>query len=216
MKKILKLILIIIIIILVKLVLSFMINELIINNYNNKIYNSNLVKVLYLFNYNEPYIVYYNHGNILVQKKDYDKAITKYNDALNKKPPQKRICDIRINLSIAMIKNIKSKDYNTVYNELEKAKNNLYNNKCANSIDDNGYSKEAEKLEKEIRQLQENLGNNTDPLPNEPDSDEPNEPKEDPELEGKLDELKKRGRSNREKELPNYDGNGSYYTGKKW
>ena len=216
MKKILKLVFIIIIIILVKLVLSFIINELIINNYNNKVYNSNLVKVLYLFNYNEPYIVYYNNGNILYQKKKYDKAITKYNEAISKKPPQKRICDIRINLSIAMVKNIKSNDYNTVYNELEKAKNNLYNNKCANSIDDNGYSKEAEQLEKEIRQLQENLGSNTDPNPDKPDPDEPSDPKEDPEIENKLGEIEKRGRANREKDLPNYDGNESYYTGKKW
>lgn len=157
MKKILKMLLIICIIILIKLLLSFSINEIIILNYNNKIYNSILVKTLYIFNFNESYIAYYNEGNILYQKKKYDKAIKNYYKSIEKKPPQKKICDIRINLSLSMIKNISSTDYKTIYDQLEEAKGNLYKNNCANAINNKGYSQDAEKFEEEIKKMQNEL-----------------------------------------------------------
>ena len=62
MKKILKIIFIILLIILIKLILSFSINEIIILNYNNKVYNKTLIKILYILNFNQPYIAYYNEG----------------------------------------------------------------------------------------------------------------------------------------------------------
>ena len=39
-----------------------------------------------------------------IKKEKYNEAIRKYNQAINKKPPKNKICDIRINLSLAMIK----------------------------------------------------------------------------------------------------------------
>lgn len=104
MKKIIKTILIILIIILTKLIFSYTVNEILIWNYKNKNYNSILIKTLYILNFNQPYIKYYNDGNILYKKEKYNEAIRKYNQAINKKPPKNKICDIRINLSLAMIK----------------------------------------------------------------------------------------------------------------
>ena len=84
MKKILKITLIKLLLILIKLILSFSINEIIIRNYNNSIYNSTLIKSLYILNITEPYIAYYNEGNILYKKENYKEALNKYNKALKK------------------------------------------------------------------------------------------------------------------------------------
>lgn len=120
------------------------------NNLNDT-NNKTLVKALYLFNFNQPYIAYYNDGNILYKTEKYDQAIKKYQKALTKNPPQKRVCDIRINLSLAIIKKIDYTNYETAFNELEEAKNNLYNNNCASATDSSGNSQDAEKLEEEIK-----------------------------------------------------------------
>ncbi len=202
MKKILKIILISLSIILIKLLVTFTINEIIIINYNNKIYNRVMVKSLYFLNFIESYIVYYNDGNILYQNNEFEEAILKYQKALEKNPPQNKVCDIRINLSLSLIKNISSNSYNEIYAQLQEAKNNLYNNSCASSIDDSGYSKEAEKLEKEITDLQNQLKN------------EENQEN----VEEQLKEIEKKANQNRQSDLNEYEnmGNYSYYSGKRW
>lgn len=221
MKKILKLIFTISLIIFIKLTFIFVLNEIIILSYNNNIYNSFLVKGLYLFNFNQSYIAYYNEGNILYKKEYYDKAITKYNKAINNNPPQEKVCDIRINLSLAMIKNINSKDYKTIYNQLEDAKGNLYNNNCASPIDDNGYSKEAEKLEEEIKKLQNQLNNSSQDNSKDDDNDDDDENNEKDEYSKIEDELKqneKEANANRQSDMSRYENMGdySYYSGKTW
>ena len=105
MKKYLKYGILIIGLILLKLTFTFTLNKIIISRYNRSIYD-NMIKILYVFNFNEPYIVYYNHGNILYQQNIYAESIKKYETALQKKPPEKKVCDIRVNLSLAIIKNI--------------------------------------------------------------------------------------------------------------
>ena len=72
MKKLLKILLIPLFIILMRLVLSFVINEIIIYNYQRNRYNETLIKTLYLLNINQPYIVYYNEGNILYKNEEYN------------------------------------------------------------------------------------------------------------------------------------------------
>lgn len=213
MKKISKIIFIILSIILIKLVTTFTINEVIIRNYNNNIYNSFLIKFLYLLNFDQSYIAYYNEGNILYKTEEYDIAIEKYKKALEKNPPQNLVCDIRINLSLSMIKQIDSYDYTITYNQLEEAKNNLYNNNCASPIDDNGYSQNAEILEEEIKNLQEEISNpsNTNP---------PNNKKEEENysnIEKKLKEINKEANANRQIDMSFYENmwNGSYLE-KKW
>ena len=93
MRKLLKILVIILLIFLTRIFLSFIINEIIIYNYNHNKYNKYLIKSLYILNINEPYIAYYNHGNILFKRKDYKNAITKYEKALKSNPNRNRICD---------------------------------------------------------------------------------------------------------------------------
>lgn len=220
MKKIFNLVFIILLVILIKLVLSFSINEITIWNYNNKIYNTILVKSLYVFNFNQPYIAYYNDGNILYKKENYNEAINKYNKALSKNPPQKKVCDIRINLSLAMIKNINSNEYKTVYDELEEAKLNLYNNNCANSVDNNGYSQDAEKLEEEIKELQNQLNSdsNTNTNKDPQEQEEPEDSEDYSDIEEELKEIERESNAKRQSDLSTYEnfGDYSYYSGKRW
>lgn len=222
MKKYLKITLIILAIILLKLLYSFSINEIIIKNYNNGTYNKVLIKTLYFLNLNEPYIAYYNEGNIQYKLENYDKAIEKYNKALNKRPSRKRVCDIRINLSLAMIKNInQNDDYQTVFNQLEEAKNNLYNDNCASPTDYSGQSQDAEYLEEEIKKLQEELNSDPSDPNNDPNDDPNNEPNNDDdykEIEERLKEIEKEAQKNREEDLKDdkYLNDYSYYDGKKW
>lgn len=223
MKKILQLVLIILGIILIKLIFTFSINEIIIWNYNNNIYNTTLIKLLYPFNINQAYIVYYNDGNLLYKKEKYTEAIEKYNKAITKNPPQNKICDIRINLSLAMIKEIdNSYDYKAAYDQLEDAKNNLYNNNCANSVDSSGYSQDAEKLEEEIKELQNQLNNSSNSnkkQDNEEQDDNTDEEQEDySDIEEELKEIEKQSNANRQSDMTTYENMGdySYYSGKRW
>lgn len=217
MKKLLKILLIPLFIILMRLVLSFVINEIIIYNYQRNRYNETLIKTLYLLNINQPYIVYYNEGNILYKNEEYNKAINKYEKALNKHPSKKRVCDIRINLSLAKIKNIKSYDQKEIYNLLEDAKTNLYENGCANKDDDNGSSQDAEKLEKEIQKLQDKINNNDESDNNNEEENEPNN-EVDPSLEEILRELQRESAASRSSDLRNYENMSDYtfYSGKRW
>ena len=216
MKKTLKIVFIILFIILIKFTFTISLNKIIILNYNKNIYNTNIIKLLYIFNWPQSYIVYYNEGNLLYKEGKYSLAITKYKKAISKKPPQNRICDVRINLSLSMIKQIKKdSSYKKVYQQLEEAKKNLYHNDCAHENNDNGYSKQAENLEKEIKELQAQLNNND----NNSDSKSETETNENnSNVEEQLKEIEKKSGYNRQKDLTNYENieDYSYYSGKKW
>lgn len=84
MNKLIKHIIIILIIILFNLVMRFTIN-LIVYKTNNQYINN----FLYIINLNNPYIVYYNQGNIFYKNKNYKKAIKYYKKALTQKPNNK-------------------------------------------------------------------------------------------------------------------------------
>ncbi len=219
MKKMIKIFFIITILIFLRLIISFSINNVIISDYKKQVYDSKLIKTLYIFNFNQPYIAYYNEGNILYNLEEYEKATEKYEIALKENPPQKKVCSIRINLSLSIIKTIDSSNYNESYNQLESAKNNLYNNNCASPIDNSGYSKKAKQLEIEIIKLEEQLNkqttNNGQATTKENSEDEK---VDDSSVEAKLKEIEKEAYSSRQedltrsKELSDY----SYYSGKKW
>ncbi len=221
MKKFLKIIIIVFSLILIKLIFSTVLNETIKVNFHNGVYNSKLIKALYVFNVNESYIVYYNDGNISYKKNNYDDAIEKYDDALKKNPPKERVCDIRINKSLAIVNRINSKDNKTIYDELENAKINLYEDGCANKEDDNGESEKAEKLEKEIQKLQDELDNPSDS----DDSDDQNQDNNDDndeddtkDVEQDLREIQKQASRSRQDDMNDseYIGNFKYYSGKRW
>lgn len=218
MKKTLKILSIILSLILLRLLISFTVNEIIKINYNNNIYNSHLVKTLYLFNFNQPYIAYYNEGNILYKTEKYDDASKKYRKSLEKNPPQSKVCDIRINLSLTLIKQIDSSNYKTVYNKLEEAKNNLYINNCASETDDSGYSNDAEKLEEEIKKLQSELNSSPSSNPSNDKDKEPEDKKDYSDIEEKLKEIEKDSNASRQSDMDIYENMGdySYYSKKRW
>ena len=176
-----------------------------------------LIKTLYILNINQPYIVYYNEGNILFKNEEYSKAINKYEKALDKHPNKKRTCDIRINMSLAKIKNITTNDKKEMYDLLEDAKINLYNNGCANKDDDNGYSQEAEKLEKEIQELQDKIENDNNNDNNQTNRNEPNR-EIDPSLEERIRQLQRESASSRSSDLRYYENINDYtfYSGRRW
>ncbi len=223
MKKTLKVVFIICLVVLIKLVLSFSINEIVIANYNKNVYNSSLIKSLYLFNFNEPYIVYYNEGNILYRTGKYSDAKEKYEKALKKRPSKKNVCDIRINLSLSIIKQIDSTDSKKAYEQLEEAKNNLYKDNCASASHDNGSSKDAEELEEQIEELQKELGDSSEGEEqddqNKDNEDEENEGKDELQnLEEQLKEIEKEANADRQSDLDSYEAmkDTTFYSGKTW
>lgn len=214
MKKLFKIIFSLICIIFIKLVLTFSINEVIIKNYNKQIYNDSLVKTLYVLNFNEPYIPYYNHGNILYKTGDYEEAINKYNTALEKFPSQKRVCDIRINLSLSILATIDIDSKDTL-GLLEEAKGNLYQDSCVDPNYKNSKSKEAEELEKQIKKLVKEV--NKKETTNENDNKDDNGGQYS-HIEKEIIEREKAANENRQQELNEYENmtDFEYYSGKRW
>lgn len=217
MKKLLKIGIIFLFLILIKLLLSFTLNKILIKEYNRGNYKKDYVKVLKLLNTNERYIVYYNEGNILYQEEKYDEAINNYKKALEKNPPKKKACDIRINLSITYIQNIKSTNKQVILEELKNARENLYNDHCADPEDNSGRSKEAESLEEIIKEMEEELESNSGNQNGNSTSEEEEED-DDQSLEEELQEINKDAKASRETQLEDYKnlGNYQYYSGKSW
>ncbi len=221
MKKSLKFVFIFLCIILFKFVTTYVINEVIIFNYKHNVFNSFLVKSLYIFNFSQSYVAYYNDGNILYKNDEYDSAMKKYKKAIEKKPPQNKVCDVRINLSLSIIKLIDSSNYKEAYDQLEEAKSNLYNNNCASQIDNSGYSEKAEKLEEEIKELQSQLSNssnNSQVGTSNNENSEDGDDEIDSNIEEKLKEIEKNSNASRQSSMQEYENMGSYsyYSGKKW
>jgi len=158
MKKIIKLIIAIGILLFFKVLLSFTINEISISNYRKENYDTSLLQILYFLNINEPYIAYYNHGNILYQQEKYEDAIEKYTMALEKNPPKKRVCNIQINLVLAHVKTIDFQKKETALKQLKNARQILYNHHCADPNDLSGDSKESEELEEELKKIEKEMG----------------------------------------------------------
>ena len=220
MKKILIVLTIILSLVFLKVGYTYLVNEIIINDYNNNKYDNNLMNTLYLLNFQEPYIAYYNHGNILYRIERYDEAITKYEESLTKNPQEERICDIRVNLSLSYIKTISVDNKDEALNILDKALNNLYEDDCASKIDDDGESKQAEKLEEEIKQLQKQIeeGQGSDDPGNNNPGEEPETPNNANNIEEQIRELQRQNQQNRQRDLDYYSqlDNGSFYYGQYW
>ena len=182
MKKLLKLSLIILFIINIFFLLRYSINFIAININNNTIY------LLHILNINEPYIVYYNEGNINYNNKEYSKAINNYKKALSKNPPKNKICDIKYNLILSIIKsNSKTKNINNYFPTDECIK--YYDNKIS--------SKQLNKLKESINNISKSNDSNTN---------------------RNIIDLNNNSTKNRFKEINNYKliDEYNFYAGKKW
>ena len=233
MKKFFIAIYIVLIFIAVKLAFTFYTNEKFIDNYNEQIYSYDDIQYLFILNIFEPYIVHYNYGNILYQNGDFEEAIVQYRKALTLFPPQGKECDIRINLALAMLKQINEDDESEENREkildiLEEAKQVLCEKGCANEYDDNGHSEEAERLKKDIENKQKELQNNEEPDSendkNDKEDDKENDKENETEEQNTLNEKEKQlrniqveGGAERRQELDNTNIVGyDYYPGKRW
>ena len=203
MRKLLYILFCLIFIIFLRLFLSYFLNEFIIYNYNKGIYNDYLIKFLYVLNFNQSYVVYYNNGNIMYKKEKYDDALYYYQKAISKNPPNDKICDIRVNMSLTIIKNIKSNDLDYIYSQLEDARSNLYLNNCVSKDSDKVTSKSAKKLDNEIIKVMESIKNSSSNYSY---------------IKNELKNIESNAYSYREKEMSGYENidNYSYYSGKNW
>lgn len=216
MKKFLAFASILTTIFLLKIVSTVTINELVIKEYQNNNYDTKLVKTLYVLNFYQPYIAYYNHGNLLYKSDNYQEAEEKYQTALKKNPPSSKVCDIEINLSLSKIKQIDFSDLESAKNSLKEARNILYEHHCADEKDDSGKSSEAEELEKQIKELEKQLGSSTEEQePNEKEPQEEKEKEKEQEIEEKLKENRQEANGSRQDKL-NYYENHEFYYGTPW
>lgn len=152
--------------------LNYFYNEHVLDRFRREDYSIN-DNLLLTANFIEPYIAYYNNGNINYMNRQYEAAIEDYQNALNYPIPDRRECPIRINLALAMIKNL-GDDYNTPSNAehslevLYEARDVLLEEGCAQE-DGHGHSTRAERLKRDIERAIEELENMVEP----PETDEP-------------------------------------------
>ena len=228
MKKVFIFIYVFVLVVFIELLVTYTINEIYISRYEKEIYDKGLVKSLFVLNYNERYIPYYNYGNYLYKTGDYKNAAIEYEKALEKNVPEKRVCFVRINLSLALSNTI-SEDMTdeeklAIY---EKAREVLYEDDCAEAgSGEGGESEEAEQLENEIQEKEDELkeeGSGDKDKDDDGDGSSKDEKeKEKEEEQKKSDELEERNKDagkNRQEELDKYkdrDDRGDYYNGKKW
>ena len=143
-----------------KLAFDYCYNEMVIDDYNNEEYSSDM-EAMKVCNYVEEYIAYYNQGNLNYQNGLFSEAITEYEKALECKIPEGEECDVRINLALSKIKTL-PEDYASQENvqstieTLTEARDVLLVDDCATAEGD-GHSETAEKLKKEIEDLIEQL-----------------------------------------------------------
>lgn len=161
-KKIIICVYSILLLIFINLLFRFIYNKIFISKYEEENYTISNVDGLLFANFFEPYIAHYNKGNLYYMNKDYTNAIYEYKKSLKLFPSESNECKIRINLALAMLKNI-SDNYDSEENidntlvVLKNAKQVLYEGGCANENDDKGHSKTAEKLKSEIEQIEKEL-----------------------------------------------------------
>lgn len=191
----------------------YLYNAYIIYQYNEKDYLKD-ASPLMVCNWIQPYVAHYNMGNIHYQNEKYEDAIKEYEEALLSNPGKGKECSIRINLALAMIKNL-GEDYDSEENRkasietLKEARNVLLEDGCATEHGD-GHSETAEKLKKEIEDMIEEL---EEEEPSEPEDDNqsketPDEKKEDDsyeqDIKEKLQQQQEEAYKEREEAMESY------------
>ncbi len=113
------------------------------NNYSSaKTYTDiqNLANII------EPYIIYFDRGNILYMGGDYSSAENEYRSALLENPPKSILCKVYVNLSLSVEKQgddeFDDKKYDNALVLYNSAEAILYENNCA-AKNDNEESKDS-------------------------------------------------------------------------
>lgn len=187
-KRIIASIYILLLLVCFKFGFIYIYNEYIIDEYNNNNYSLSVNPLLFC-NWFQPYLPYYNMGNIHYQNGEYEKAIDEYKNALELNPGKKKECSVRINLALAIIKTM-GEDYDSEEKveasiaKLKEAREILLEAGCATETG-NGHNETAEKLKREIDDMLDELEKKQKSEPEDDDNsqDKPEEKNEDEEYE---------------------------------
>ena len=117
--------------------------------------------IIFLTVFFQLYIYHYNKGNDYYDKGSYEKAIDEYEKALKRYVPDKKECDIRVNLALSMIAPYDLEDFSDITEEerkelieiLKAAIDVLVEDGCAHRDDEDGHDKEAQKLKDELQAI---------------------------------------------------------------
>lgn len=231
MKKVLLILWCLTFIIFCGLVINYAKNEKMIEHYEEDMVRESDLSALGII---QPYIYYYNKGNILYKQGDYDLAVESYQKALGCYVPKYKECAIRINLALAMVtpidmENITSENRDDVINTLETARDILVEDGCANMEDDYGHSEDAQTLKNEIDAYLEVLQNPENSGKKESEEqekdtetseeeEENSKTSEEEEIEKKFEEMEQQGVNERNQNLEDYKNlqNFEYYDGNCW
>ncbi|MBO4747462.1 MAG: hypothetical protein J5607_05340 [Clostridiales bacterium] len=135
-------------------------NEWVISKYEDEDYSENFA-LLEVMNVSEPYIVYYNNGNVMYQRMDYEAALEYYEKALDNNPPEGKECAIRINMALTKLKFL-PEDYTNPekiddsIELLEDCLDILSEDDCANEYGD-GHNNRAQRLYDEIKDILDHI-----------------------------------------------------------
>ncbi|MBO4863238.1 MAG: tetratricopeptide repeat protein [Eubacterium sp.] len=149
--------------------IRYLINSVFVFNYTHEryvagSYNAKIEEFLTKLNIPEGYVPYYNAGNAHYMNGDYDNAISDYKAALESHPTEKKECDIRVNLALAMLHKIDfdhldtEKQKSNAIRQLQSARNVLVEKGCADPYGTDGHDPEAEQLKQDIDKMLEELG----------------------------------------------------------
>lgn len=142
--------------VLFKFAFSYGYNEWVNGKYEEGDYTENY-NLLEVANINEPYIVYYNNGNVMYQRQDYELAIEYFEKALTKNPPEEKECLVRINLVLSKLALLGEDAFSPEKIEdtielLEECLNILSEKGCATDEGD-GHNNRAQRLYDEIKEM---------------------------------------------------------------
>ena len=144
--------------VLFKFAFTYDYNEWVISKYEEENYDENF-SLLEVANFNEPYIVYYNNGNVMYKRQDYEEAIKYYETALEKDPPEGKECPVRINLALAKLALLGDdamapENLEETIKVLKECLAILSEEECATD-DGNGHNNRAQRLYDEIKEMLE-------------------------------------------------------------
>lgn len=222
---------------LIMLSVNYISNRRFISEYEKGVYkNSEINEVL---GFTQPYISRYNQGNVYYQNGDYAGAEEKYRAALKFRPGGDKDCKLRINLALAIVKqidadNVTKEDLDATIDRLEEAKDILIENGCAHRDDEEGHDEDAQTLKDEIDAFEEQLkqenedqqGDKDDKDKKDTDADKEDkkddrtdQPVDEEKIKKKLKEIQGDSLDQRNSEMDTYetykDGY-SFYNGQTW
>ena len=141
---------------------KYIINMVFLASYEDGSYSPETQEVLQFINIPEGYLPYYNEGNAHYKLGEYDKAIAEYQLALEAHPSEKKECDIRVNLALAMLQKIDFENLDTekqkanAIRQLQAARNILCEKGCADPYGTNGH--DPSPIRPEIRRRRGRFG----------------------------------------------------------